>query len=1664
MMDAPFRWDRFWFPGGSQISLRDGYLPDPEDLMGLHLNAQGVPIEALKNVPCLVLLGVPGMGKTSEMEKAADLARQNGELVDFISLARMTGPSSLDSQLVEGAHQANWRSEGRVWNVFLDGLDEALAQLTQIEKAVADAFRRLAEKHGSLNHLRVRISCRSAEWPQSLEAELRTVWNDEDVRVYELGHLRRKDVKLAVAQLFPSEPQQQQFMEYVQEHEAEPLASRPITLNMLLNVFRQDAVLPTQQVQLYRKGLLAFIEEANQTRRLNRQTWRLDVRSKLMVAARLAASTVFSNSSEIWTGHQSQVPPARAIVLSEIAGGYEPSLSSSFPVGEAELREVLLTSLFVPIGTDLYGWSHQTFAEFLAAYYVTQHDLSPDETIEFLNGSGNTKSQIPPQLTEVAAWLASMQPEFFRTLVRLEPAILLRSDVAAAAPDDREALVSELLQRFDREELHDFHRDVRFRYERFHHPRLGEQLKPYISDKTKNRIVRRVAIDIAESNNLAELASLLSDVALDIADDVHIRSQAASAVSKIAPADVRLRLKLLAEESHPEDIDDDLKGYALRALWPRQLSVRELLSALAPPKTTNYFGAYAFFLSQLEVPELSASDAIAAIDWCADALQQDKTHQTFDRAAPRFLARAFEASNNVGVRERLADFLLGAIRDDAYSDEIQKSFSSSVLSDDVLRHELILSILRRSASDTERDYFALLGGSVPLLAKDDLPWLVELLASEWQEATRTSLVNLIVSQTFSLKLDDLSFVWDAAAGSRELSEALQRAYSVDLSSSVAKWQRDDHERKNRRVAEEQEKPFEFAQRIETDLSKIEANGSFEWWRLNLILLAQPNGRIDEFHSDLTKSTGWAALSDSQRRRVVLTANRYLNENFVRSSPWIGTHSFHRPAAAGYRAVRLIFSEDHNLFLQLDKNVWRKWAASIIGVSFNDDQEAREVRTQMFQRCYELAPTQVLSVIQRLLSKADSAFDVKNLLGLVGKSFDEKLGNLLWRFLGQTSAGEAPKPIIRYLVQIGYAPAVQLTVDLFNRADPAVGSQIPGTEEFVVAAAALIQRDANSVWSYFCNLRDRDERLAIQILGSIEGVNSYGDAEFYRDLSETQLADFYVWLYRHIPAPNEERNGEAHYLGFEHHIDQLRTSILRNLIGRGTPASVAGVQEIASKLPEATWLRWQVVDARQELAAKSWKRLNPAEVIAAISSYRPMPVVRSTKEVIKAAAIALENATQVQPEDVLPPSLETVPPTISLPRPPPTAKAAVKPRRVMTVATEWSSGHGGLSTLNRELCTALAAAGHSVVCLVVDPTPREIDEAAAAKVRLLGCPADPAISGRSRLLLFNPSQLTDYTPEIIIGHDHITGSAAQHIAQRLYDIPNVHFIHSLPEEIEIHKSRGGNSVLRGAEKASVQYQQCVKAQLVVGVGPRIHREISTRIAPNSDVPVAVMRPGLRKNLLAYQVDLAKPRSSHCLFIGRFEDGDLKGAGLACQMILTLNTHWSWQPATRPRLVMRGFDPSPEMFEKEIAAIGDFREAIQYLIPRPYTADAETIASDIRSASAVIMPSKREGFGLTALEGIAAGIPILVSAESGLGELLFERDIAAAIGQAVAEECVADVDGEVEEIRKDWATRVQTIFTDPVKAFSQAKQMRAALVPLLSWERAAEQFSLDMENIL
>jgi glycosyltransferase involved in cell wall biosynthesis len=263
------------------------------------------------------------------------------------------------------------------------------------------------------------------------------------------------------------------------------------------------------------------------------------------------------------------------------------------------------------------------------------------------------------------------------------------------------------------------------------------------------------------------------------------------------------------------------------------------------------------------------------------------------------------------------------------------------------------------------------------------------------------------------------------------------------------------------------------------------------------------------------------------------------------------------------------------------------------------------------------------------------------------------------------------------------------------------------------------------------------------------------------------------------------------------------------------------------------------------------------------------------------------------------------------------------------------------------------------------------------------------------------------------------------------------------------------------KAQIQIDQCKSADMIVAIGPKIFRQISGRLS-RAEVTVVQMWPGLNPALVEHVVDTALPRGVDCLLMARFEDPVLKGAPLACRAISKINSSWRGQPWTRPQLIMRGF--TIDGVDDEIRAIDGYKTAEPYVTCRPYTQIEDEIAEDICGSSVILMPSKSEGFGLSALEAIAAGIPALISAESGLAQLLIQERFTPNVA-SIAKEWVVDVGGpDPEAVTADWAARIEQIISDPTAAFEQARRLKGDLSSVLSWENAARKFSAHIEELL
>jgi len=305
---------RFWFPRGSPADLSDGgFLRDSESAKSWYTRSPAASFEELAATPVLVLLGEPGMGKSTALNKEVQRVESAASRLLRVDLAGIGTDVLVCETVFQSEEISSWRHSNARLNLFLDGLDTCLQHVKTLVALLRERFEKLPR-----DRLTLRIACRTADWPPDLEIALGALWPAEgDIGICELAPLRKHDVRVAAESTgIPAD----EFLSEVSRLGAAPFASRPITLKFMLNTFGRKRQFPSQRPGLYRQGCLALCDEWRHDRRRSRK---FSEGSRFSMASRLAAVSVFSGRVAICTGAHQDIMHDGDVRNDELLGGSE---------------------------------------------------------------------------------------------------------------------------------------------------------------------------------------------------------------------------------------------------------------------------------------------------------------------------------------------------------------------------------------------------------------------------------------------------------------------------------------------------------------------------------------------------------------------------------------------------------------------------------------------------------------------------------------------------------------------------------------------------------------------------------------------------------------------------------------------------------------------------------------------------------------------------------------------------------------------------------------------------------------------------------------------------------------------------------------------------------------------------------------------------------------------------------------------------------------------------------------------------------------------------------------------------------------------------------------------------------------------------------------------
>ena len=385
-------------------------------------------------------------------------------------------------------------------------------------------------------------------------------------------------------------------------------------------------------------------------------------------------------------------------------------------------------------------------------------------------------------------------------------------------------------------------------------------------------------------------------------------------------------------------------------------------------------------------------------------------------------------------------------------------------------------------------------------------------------------------------------------------------------------------------------------------------------------------------------------------------------------------------------------------------------------------------------------------------------------------------------------------------------------------------------------------------------------------------------------------------------------------------------------------------------------------------------------------------------------------------------------------------ASLKKVKVVLLASEWNSKHGGLSTFNRVLAIQLAQ-NPKVAVSVFLPECDQTERDAAKKNNITLVQAEPRPGIEKMLWLCHLPK--DLEIDFVIGHGVVLGRQAQIITDN-HSCKWVQFVHTDPEELGMFKDYP-HAVSKGEEKHQTEVKLCEMADVVVTVGPKLAEEYRSHLQ-YCKKDVFEFTPGIFSEFSDVEQRKDEGRIFRVLLFGRGdgEDFHLKGFDIAARAVSKLrdNVH----------LIFVG---AKSKEQDEVAnRLKECNLPARQLRVKAYMEIRDELKKPFSGVDLAIMPSRTEGFGLAALEALSAGLPILVSGNSGFGQALGKVTFGSG--------CV--VPPEEAEDPEEWAKKIKEIKEKTRETRQdESKSLLKNYAKVYNWEKQIEDLVEKMKAI-
>ncbi len=1186
---------RYWAPRGQSIQIDEhGYTVFAGGKWREYYNAHIKQTPELHETSdVIILLGEPGSGKSFELNLLRNIAQAKASRqVLSLDLGKYPDAVLLDTalrRLLQGC-----MSTGIPSVLFLDALDESRVNIKCAETILEDVFRDV-----SPGALQLVITCRTPAWPSSFEEFLQAHWDGSrasPLSVFEIAPHSRQQVSRRLKEEGIDEDR---FFAALDSSGAHGLALQPLGLKLLMSQFEEGSRFASSRWELYERGCAALLKESSKRRVEGRSLSLSNVQSRMQLAGLLATHALLTNHADMVLDSTGDFTPEGALYL-DVARLLNLPLASAggdWYASAEQYAETLQSGVFAVKEDGVFVFSHRTYAEFLAAHFISSLG-APAKQITTLLSLADGSGRLVPQLMELSAWLGHANPQVLALVLRAEPSMVFDSSVSLVDEEDIAAVFDELTTLVEQHKFPIYDRRLIRAYNKLRHPTLRDKLHSILADRSRVGALRQFAADIAHVCELVDDIPELLSIALDPSENYEVRQSAASAVHDGGAETSKLALLPLMVGDHPEDPDDELRGIALLCALEAGVPVCDIIGHLTKERRLNFTGMYALALRRLENADLQPPDVAPLLSWletqlckeCLDAAWEDFVVHMFSKAA--FAVMSFDEgwdtfgkvawlamSNNHRLstsretrgfdnglelqthperRLRLLDSILDAAEGDPRIAAGQLLYGTGLLTD--ADAQSVTDAYQREAGNAVKKQI-LANLTLWYVFDNDVvrEWLLNL-AGPNAENRDSLLAEVAAEHIDSVPLDS------PRADSLKKSLALRLQHSMPPVPDVGKSRSVDL--------------------LLAAMTGAENGDTWQW--VNILSYLRYDGDFEYYlfpFLEVTKSPLWPTLDAGVQSRLARIAFSYLRD--MGPAATLASNETNNFEDAGIAALVFLHSTGHGNSDAFDELVV-KWVRGL--ARYLPEEQPRSIINELLRRAFAIAEAAVLEMLSETCERYLLGGGLPRLPDFATGFMPEPLLRVLEAMLPGMQSEQAFLVLVSFLIEQNSRRAIE---SLLQRVQSSTDlAAAPAVKLMALLAKHAPDQLIEHVWDRLRALPDAMTQLAAEMQIIVAGqdvpllrVNAAVTEQFFEILEE-----------RYPTSTDVKTNG---IVTARHHIQDFRTCCIINLRDRADAASISALERISARHPQLPWIARMVYEAEQKAARDSWLPYEVSEVAAAL---------------------------------------------------------------------------------------------------------------------------------------------------------------------------------------------------------------------------------------------------------------------------------------------------------------------------------------------------------------------------------------------------------------------------------------------------------------------------------